>query len=162
MTTVGLPTTTATLSVNLSDQPWAGLTGDAPPAPAPRRWVRTRTTRFGTVVLLILPSLCRQPPRIRANNGELSRMRIRRWRACTNKCEPSRTGLQSPCKRAVVSSILTGGSTTNRSLPAHTFSTGWRKDVRRWLGVTTVSQPSAKWPQPSSAHRSRRARRSAW
>ena len=27
-----------------------------------------------------------------------------------NKYEPSRTGLQSPCKRAVVSSILTGGS----------------------------------------------------
>ena len=67
----------------------------------------------GTLVPLIWPSLCRQPARITANNGELSRMRIRRWRACTNKCEPSRTGLQSPCKRAVVSSILTGGSPEN-------------------------------------------------
>jgi hypothetical protein len=76
-----------------------------------RRWVRTRTTESGTIVPLILLSLCRQPPRIRANNGELSRMRIRRSRACTNKCEPSQTGLQSPCKRKVVSSILTGGST---------------------------------------------------
>jgi hypothetical protein len=63
-----------------------------------RRWVR------------IWPSLCRQPRRIRANDGELSRVRIRRWRARTNKCELSRTGLQSPCKRKVVSSILTGGS----------------------------------------------------
>ena len=67
--------------------------------------------RISYAVPLILPSLCRQPPRIRAHNGELSRMRIRRWRACTNKCEPSRTGLHSPCKRKVVSSILTGGST---------------------------------------------------
>jgi hypothetical protein len=78
-----------------------------------RQWVRSRTTKSGTAVPLILPSLCRQPPRIRAKTSELSRMRIRRWRARTNKCEPSRTGLQSPCKRAVVSSILTGGSLRN-------------------------------------------------
>lgn len=69
-----------------------------------------RTTESVTAVPRILPSLCRQPPRIRAHNGELSRMRTRRWRACTNKCEPSRTGLQSPCKRAVVPSTLDNGS----------------------------------------------------
>jgi hypothetical protein len=71
----------------------------------------------GTTVPPILPSLRRQPPRIRANNGGLSRMRIRRWRACTKECEPSRTGLQSPCKRKVVSSILTGGSRYIRAFP---------------------------------------------
>ena len=42
------------------------------------------------------------------NNGELSRMRIRRWRARTNKCEPSRTGFNRLGKRAVVSSALKG------------------------------------------------------
>jgi hypothetical protein len=68
-------------------------------------------TRAGDVLRHPLPSLCRQPPRIRVNNGELSRMRIRRWRACTNKCELRRTGLQSLCKRAVVRSILDNGST---------------------------------------------------
>ena len=73
-----------------------------------------KTQKYSTLVLLILPSLCRQPPWIGANNGELSQMRIRRWRACTSKSEPSRTGLQSPCKRAVVSSILTGGSTKSQ------------------------------------------------
>jgi hypothetical protein len=89
----------------------------------PKTQIRTsvrQNPEYGTIVPLNLPSLCRQPPRIRANSGELSRMRIRRWRSCTNKCEPSRTGIQSPCKRAVVSSILTGGSAKNRALPART------------------------------------------
>jgi hypothetical protein len=64
-------------------------------------------TESGTAVPLTLPSLSRQLRLIRANNGGLSRMRIRRWQACTNMCEPSRTWLQSPCKRKVDSSILT-------------------------------------------------------
>jgi hypothetical protein len=41
--------------------------------------VRTRTTESGATVPLIWPSLCRQPPRIRANNGELSRMPVCRF-----------------------------------------------------------------------------------
>jgi hypothetical protein len=63
-------------------------------------------------------------PSTPADQGEqrqLSRIRIRRWRACTNKSEPGRTGLQSPCKRAVVSSILTGGSARNTLLAAKTW-----------------------------------------
>src|SRR5215831_11335361 len=62
----------------------------------------------GTTVPPVLPPLCRQPLRIKANNGELSRVRIRSYRAWTHTCELGRTGRQSPCTRTAVSSILAG------------------------------------------------------
>ena len=81
------------------------------------RWVRTRTTESRTAAPLILPSLCRQPPRIRANNGGLPRMRIRRRRACTNKCEPAELGFNRLVNERSVACTTVRRQSAEHSLP---------------------------------------------
>jgi hypothetical protein len=125
---------------------------------------RSNRGESGTTVPPILPSLCRQPPRIEANNGALSRMRIRRWQACTNNSEPSRTGLQPPCKRAVVSSILTGGSHTREAFAqVDAFLTSNRRAVRPVLDAFWTHIVRAYPPQDRDRHRTiLRTRPASW